>query len=275
MDYEKENEEEEVRTRMLRQRKGLHFGHALFIGILLLGVACIHFVFLSNEMKNSDHSASLFIFEGIFLSLLILTLLHLWIIMKTNPGYVFSNGATGTAHRCPTCNVVVEEFDHHCGLIGVCIGKGNMKYFVTFLCVGFFASFTGLVAGFVYVYRLGIWISSFAQMKCEEGLLEGMEQDRCNEGHYTLLMMYGSLIWDQVVWNFRRLVAVLTVIGFAYITFFCLGMFVIYVYKIASGTYSLQRRRNKMKYAWRNVFRNFFHPDFLWRMTKVSSVYCE
>ena len=36
-------------------------------------------------------------------------------------------------HLCPVCQVHVEMFDHHCGIIGACIGRFNMSTFILFL----------------------------------------------------------------------------------------------------------------------------------------------
>ena len=35
--------------------------------------------------------------------------------------------------HCSYCNVCVEGFDHHCAVLGICIGDKNMKYFLQFL----------------------------------------------------------------------------------------------------------------------------------------------
>jgi hypothetical protein len=39
----------------------------------------------------------------------------------------------GEAHFCPVCGVFVLGFDHHCGIVGACIGRRTMPVFVTFI----------------------------------------------------------------------------------------------------------------------------------------------
>ena len=38
------------------------------------------------------------------------------------------------ARHCHICDNCVEVFDHHCPWTGTCIGKGNYRYFIWFLC---------------------------------------------------------------------------------------------------------------------------------------------
>lgn len=34
--------------------------------------------------------------------------------------------------HCSDCNVCIEGYDHHCGVVGVCVGDCNFKYFCMF-----------------------------------------------------------------------------------------------------------------------------------------------
>ena len=35
-------------------------------------------------------------------------------------------------HHCTYCKACIEGYDHHCGVIGICIGDANFKYFILF-----------------------------------------------------------------------------------------------------------------------------------------------
>ena len=39
---------------------------------------------------------------------------------------------TPTAAHCPDCNICIDGYDHHCPWMGQCIGKRNMRAFVSF-----------------------------------------------------------------------------------------------------------------------------------------------
>ena len=36
-------------------------------------------------------------------------------------------------HCIDGCDVCVEGYDHHCGVIGICVGDFNFKYFLQML----------------------------------------------------------------------------------------------------------------------------------------------
>lgn len=53
--------------------------------------------------------------------------------------------------HCHTCNNCVEMFDHHCGVIGACIGRHNVRYFFGFLL---FVAFTAAWEGGFSIWAL-------------------------------------------------------------------------------------------------------------------------
>lgn len=250
---------ENLRAQVTQQRKRFHFGYALFFFIFLLGVFSIRFIFLSEEVHSAGLRFSLLWSTVIFIALFILTLTLLVVTIKANPGFIFSATDSQTSYRCPLCNILVEEFDHHCGLMGVCIGKGNMKYFVLFLISAFLVSFVGAFVGVYYLYRLGVGLNAAAEWTCGTSS-SGTAARPCVLLDYC--KAYGHVVWCHVVCDMERFAGVLSAIGVLYTTFVCLGLSAIYVQKIVSGTYSLQRRRREMRNAWRHIFRNFFDPDF-------------
>ena len=65
------------------------------------------------------------------------------LVWRNNPDPHCCGGSCVQAkpHHCRICNRCVMHFDHHCGVFGRCIAgsglRGNMKYFVTIIIVGY------------------------------------------------------------------------------------------------------------------------------------------
>ncbi|BFU23915.1 zinc finger protein containing protein [Entamoeba histolytica HM-3:IMSS] len=53
--------------------------------------------------------------------------------------------------HCRICNRCVNEFDHHCGWIGNCVGERNKGRFVVFVCVVFINSVTAWLISFYHI----------------------------------------------------------------------------------------------------------------------------
>lgn len=60
-------------------------------------------------------------------------------------------------HHCYYCNVCVHKYDHHCVLLGICIGEANQKYYLLFLWAFFICSFMQI---FQYLSIIGdhLWV---------------------------------------------------------------------------------------------------------------------
>lgn len=63
------------------------------------------------------------------------------------------------SHHCSTCKCCILKMDHHCVWLNKCVGWGNYKYFVVFLCWSFIA------CGFLFGTLLQILIWQLANDK--------------------------------------------------------------------------------------------------------------
>lgn len=59
----------------------------------------------------------------------------------------------GTFH-CDICDVCIRGLDHHCALMGKCIGEGNIRYFYSFLLSLFLFVCYGVVWGLIASTKL-------------------------------------------------------------------------------------------------------------------------
>lgn len=89
------------------------------------------------------------------------------------------------AFHCSTCNVCIEAQDHHCPWMGTCIGKRNLKYFISFLTMTALHGFITCGLCFVLIAREGIKLDHST----------GEEKKMVTLSLYNLGMgMYGGMI---------------------------------------------------------------------------------
>lgn len=57
-------------------------------------------------------------------------------------------------YYCPVCKLYVSRYDHHCGIVGACIGKKNMAAFISFLFHAWLQCYVGGICCLVHCYAL-------------------------------------------------------------------------------------------------------------------------
>lgn len=136
----------------------------------------------------------------IHVTLFVTTIVSLWVTTLSNPGIIskkvgfpFAAPPDGLTQietiqgvqvyrpYCATCNIIrpvrashcsecdncVERFDHHCGVIGACIGKRNFRSFFFFLSA---------------IDVLALWTAGWSVVLC-------VSTFRCNSTKFALLLV--------------------------------------------------------------------------------------
>ena len=124
---------------------------ALFIlGVVVVPSAC----FLSTvpfhpSLVGYYTTLGALLYSGILLAMACSSVLFLVITVVCDPGFVFPAGWSARrsdnvqsmerefdpaldVHYCRVCQLFVERYDHHCGIVGACVGRRNMWSFVMF-----------------------------------------------------------------------------------------------------------------------------------------------
>jgi len=68
--------------------------------------------------------------------------------------------------HCPTCDYCVRGFDHHCGVLGICVGQRTWRYFTLFVCLAWLSCL------YVFAFSLYFLISTFTDNSYGKGRRE-------------------------------------------------------------------------------------------------------
>ncbi|KAK7197115.1 DHHC palmitoyltransferase [Novymonas esmeraldas] len=106
-------------------------GLALLLAIPAAAAVHLAVVVLTPCFAASQSSGALLAEVAAELLLCGAAVVALFLLLVADPGFV--GEPTDLSCRCSRCGVDVDDFDHHCGVVGACIGKRNMCYFILFL----------------------------------------------------------------------------------------------------------------------------------------------
>lgn len=167
----------------------------------------------------------------------------LLLLLVTDPGFI--EEPTDLSCRCANCQVEVEDFDHHCGVLGACIGKGNMCYFILFLLFASLLCFIGGAVNAAYIVQL------IAEAPCQQGVCSWMS-----------LKVMRSVV-RSLFGSFRHLCLLLLTVAAVYGGAVCIFLCLRYTYLAYSGRSSVRRRRREtLRGSLSLVFANVFRPKF-------------
>ncbi|ESL09317.1 hypothetical protein TRSC58_02963 [Trypanosoma rangeli SC58] len=175
-------------------------------------------------------------------TIILLAVLSEWMMINLflcDPG--FTDDAEGEeVYCCPVCRHYVRGFDHHCGILGVCVGERNVGFFISFLtCV---SCLMWLFVGCASVTVLASLKEVFAHRLLREGLL---------------------LLLTKEWWLASKMRPVTFILLFllCYASLFTTLLGAVYWFQLCRGMHSLQRRRNTaLRMTTNGVFRHMWTP---------------
>ncbi|KEG08001.1 hypothetical protein DQ04_08241000 [Trypanosoma grayi] len=145
-------------------------------------------------------------------------------LLVCDPGFAAS-AVDEKAHYCPVCRLHVRDFDHHCGIIGACIGERNMGFFLLFLTS----------------VSLLLWLNAFfGSLLLWRWILEVVPGSSLKE---MLLVVLKKEWWLA---SKMRPFTMAVVFFSSYGALYSSGMGILYWFYLCRGMYSLERRRRPL-----------------------------
>ncbi|RNF00510.1 hypothetical protein TraAM80_07542 [Trypanosoma rangeli] len=174
--------------------------------------------------------------------IIVLAVLSEWTMISLflcDPGFT-DDAEGGEVYCCPVCQHYVRGYDHHCGILGVCVGERNIGFFISFLtCV---SCLMWLFAGYASVMALASLKEVFAHRLLRERLL---------------------LLLTKEWWFASKMRPVTFILLFllCYGASFTTLLGAVYWFQLWRGMHSLQRRRNTaLRMTKNDVFRHMWTP---------------
>ncbi|RNF04004.1 uncharacterized protein Tco025E_08052 [Trypanosoma conorhini] len=211
-----------------------------FILLIPIGtVVCLPVLVFSPLMLELVSYSTLLLLTCVALILAVLSEWTMVNLFLCDPGFT-DDAEAEDVHRCPVCQLYVRGYDHHCGILGVCVGERNFGFFISLLASGGF-----LLWLFVGVSGVSV-VSSLKQAFQHRPFREG------------LLLLLTREWWLA---SKLRLVTFILFFLFCYGALFTTLMGAVYWFWLCRGMHSLQRRRDPaLRMTASGVFRHMRSP---------------
>ncbi|KAG8349125.1 hypothetical protein TRVL_00077 [Trypanosoma vivax] len=207
--------------------RGYHSGVAILVAIPVLCIVCVYFFASSSEIYKCFAESHVRLCAYMVAALTFLTELTMMGVFLCDPGFTNDADAVDT-HLCPLCRLCVRGYDHHCDILGSCIGRRNMCFFILFL--------TSLC--------LLSWVNAVLAYHSLISVVHG------GRGRCSIRDVFGALIdKDWMLASWRRPVTVVVVWATFYATAAATALCTLYWHFLFGGKYSLHRRRSGVSEA--------------------------
>ncbi|EKF39187.1 hypothetical protein MOQ_000590 [Trypanosoma cruzi marinkellei] len=148
-----------------------------------------------------------------------------------------------TSH-CYQCNVCVQEHDHHCGVIGGCVGRRSLRWFVLYLLTVSSAA----AMGFFWIFR-SLFTGTFAAVQIRR---EAMHSSRNRTVHP--LPAQESTEEDP----FKSLVLIMLFVTLLLVVLLVGGLALFYLFLVLTSTTRRESQRTQSNFA------TLFRTKFMW-----------
>ncbi|GET92499.1 hypothetical protein, conserved [Leishmania tarentolae] len=217
-------------------------GLVLLIGIPVLVVVHLAAIVMSPLFTASHDGTTLLLQALVEMFLCMSTVVLLFLLLVTDPGFV--EVPTALSCRCTHCGTEIDDFDHHCGAVGACIGRGNMCYFILFLLCAALLCIVGVVQNVAFI------------MAAIGAHIRGTGTSWSSIASLIRIVLTEERFPRMLCW---LALSVAAVMGGTVCIFLCLR----YTYLAYKGRSSvLRRRRFDISGSLANVFATTFHPAF-------------
>lgn len=160
------------------------------------------------------------------------------------------------AAHCYSCNVCVLEHDHHCNVLGGCIGRRNLRWFTTYLVTCSSSTMIGIVWLLRYLFT-GVFVPDATAVNVNTSATTTLPPPRMANGRRVRESQSSATV--------SHLLAILVLMVDFLVVLVVGSMAVLYIYLTLTST---TRRESQQK---ENSAKSLCHPRLIWRNLRTTS----